>query len=465
MSLQVGSSSSSNSSSNSINSNRYRYQIVLSSLIPSTEYELYCSTTNPYEPFKEMSLDEVKQTRQMFTTGCCKTVSVELMTKSLPAGLDAFDIIKIRLDHLPSKGSLQIAPLSSCFDSIDAAAAAAATAASSSSSSSSTTTTCSTIPKMLAASTASSTTVYYASIPRTSLLGGEEGFLKSISISISVSGSASSEYYSRAVFMNNNRSTISILSSDATPPAPELSSVVFSSDGAFAVASFDSKTNRGYLPPQSADNKETTDEVTVLFACSQIFHIIPQDNDIAATYRRRRSLITSGGGGKGGEEEGEEEEGGEEDSRVAAEKLEAYSQAKCIWISDSKVVIYSSVLSPKDRVSVKADALKAYCTSIYPSVCLSYDNVESTKIIEVAPPEEPVAPIAVVNIASTLSTTSDLYVDTTGSLGNGGRPWKKSFFFCRGCYYIIIIIIIIIIDIIINGCTFSRRSSSSIITR
>jgi hypothetical protein len=197
--------------------------ISMSALTPSTQYYVYCSTMSAHGTLS--TLAQAISSRMTAKTQCCKTITVNLLHRSVYAGSSLSALCAIAFT-------------SGVSDSLTLSIT-----------SNSTSSTSLFFPQTLAltSTTAGARTVAFTG---TATAG-------TVTLSVSVSGSASSDY--SIVYSSGN--TITVLSSQSKVPAPALLSAQFSNDGTAVYLTFSGATNRG----SAASN-------AVYFTCSSMFY-------------------------------------------------------------------------------------------------------------------------------------------------------------------------------------------------
>lgn len=109
--------------------------------------------------------------------------------------------------------------------------------------------------------------------------------------------------------------------------------------------------------------------------------------------------------------------------------LLVFSQAaslKCQWVDAHRLIIYPSAdVQVGDVVVVVAGAIRAECM-VAAIPCGSWLTVVPDPMVgAIANPSSPIAPVIALSYATTLGACDNLFLDTTPSSGNGGRPWAR----------------------------------------
>ena len=165
-------------------------------------------------------------------------------------------------------------------------------------------------------------------------------------------------------------STFLALSSSSNPPAPVISSFIFDSNGASALATFDSATEL-VVPP-----------MTSLWSCSTIF------------------------------------------------EFSGASASQCCWQSSSVIRVYFpamstySLLEPGDQILLKNATVRAQCLYTI-TVCQSYAKNTPITLLSLASTDLPVVPTIVISVPRYMGVCDNFTFDAMSSYGDGGRPWKS----------------------------------------
>jgi len=178
---------------------QYSRTIKFDSVVPSTNYSVYCFTRGLYGT--KMPYSNVTKTKYLIKTPCCKDLSVDIFAKSLLATKDSLNSVQFSLSAAPNK-AMKILLQTSCGENQEKF--------------------CDMVPSEVQIDSSSSN-VITASIQKTST-----EFRGEISILATLSGESASEY---AVVYKNGKSTVNVIGSDVSPPAPAMSSAYFSNDG------------------------------------------------------------------------------------------------------------------------------------------------------------------------------------------------------------------------------------------
>ena len=196
-------------------SNDTQTSLEINGLYASSDYDLYCATKSLHDEY--MGLASMLDTKQTFTTACCKTTMATLTTKALYTASSSLKSLLVSIDTLPSETitvELYAYPLSD------------------------------------ESMTKDSNLLFYPSIIQfTASDIATSSFIDVISadvpgvygVAVSISGSSADEY--NVSFPLNN--TITVLDSGDSVPAPIPLSCDFSGNGDYITVTFDSVTNRG----------------------------------------------------------------------------------------------------------------------------------------------------------------------------------------------------------------------------
>jgi hypothetical protein len=186
----------------------------VSSLLPSTTYDLYCAATSSQGV--TMPLSSILTTKQPLRTACCKLITVAVQhPATVNVGQDLARAVTLVLDAPPS-ASVAITLQYAGHDQSSAGVQL--------------------LPSALRYDNRSA--VGISKDVRLTALGAGN-----YTLVVSVTGSSADEY--RVVYAGARRLTV--LSADTTPAVPQLMQASFSNDGSYVVLSFDSATDRGGL--------------------------------------------------------------------------------------------------------------------------------------------------------------------------------------------------------------------------
>jgi hypothetical protein len=158
------------------------------------------------------------------------------------------------------------------------------------------------------------------------------------------------------------------------PPTPFLSSVMFSNDGSYLIALFNSPTDKGQL--------------SSTFSCFYLFY------------------------------------------------FKGSSNSKCKWIDSVTVRVYSSgsLINIGSEFSLLPNVIKAQCTSSDISDCNDWSYCNNT-IVTVSVPKAAISPSVVISAPSVVGNCDSFVLDLSGSLGSGGREWQIPTFIVNSADY------------------------------
>jgi hypothetical protein len=188
--------------------------VNVTSLLPSTGYDLYCAATSSQGV--TMSLSAVLATKQPLHTACCKAITVAVqLPATINVGQELARAILVALEAPPSASvsvTLQYAGRDQSSASVQL------------------------LPSVLRYDNGSAG----GSIKGVRLTALGAG---NYTLVVSVTGASADEY--RVAYIGSRRLTV--LSADATPATPQLLQAVFNNDGSYVTLSFDVATDRGNL--------------------------------------------------------------------------------------------------------------------------------------------------------------------------------------------------------------------------
>ena len=316
---------------------------ITSGLLASKAYDVYCLSMDLLGNLA--SFKTMKKTLATVKTACCRTVGFTSAPRYL------FSDGPNRLNNPPFKYALSSSPDGSLKISVSVSAVA-----NSSSSSSSSAVMVATPKSTLFSSTLQSLTgsFIFPVLPAPGLY----------IVAINVTGSDAAIY-------RGAQTSVMILSSALPIPAPVLKNFVFDSNGASALATFDS----------ASELVNASVSASQFWSCS-----------LALTF--------SGA-----------------------------SKSKCSWMSLTSIRVYfpsfnvntSSLLVPGDSVSLKNATIRAKCLS---SSCRGLGLSTASTVVALPPIDLPVAPTIAVSVPRYMGLCDNFTFDATSSFGNGGRPWK-----------------------------------------
>jgi hypothetical protein len=325
------------------------FNINITGLIPSSSYTVLCLTSSfgVYSPLQSVINDGI-----VISTLCCKEITVTLTTKSVFAGIGS----KANALIISSSG-LTSTPMRLVIGSYFVAADSRRLIGTNSLS------LLSTDPS--AGSYLSPTSMAIAAgsainIPVTLLSPAVVGTL---TVNITLAGSSASGY----VVSYSNGYSISIIPTSQQPPAPQLLSATFSSDGSYVTVVFDADTNRG-------------GQGKAAFVCSNLLNF-------------------------------------------TSAKL-----SSCQWDSQGRVVTVklptATTLMVTDLVTLKANKLRSGCVTSIGANCSSWTAAIASSV-RVRAPAQPSAPSVIVSAPRSVGACDALTIDLTASRGSGGRAWTS----------------------------------------
>ena len=195
----------------------------ISGLIPSTSYDVYCSTYSTMGTGYAVS--EIRKRKLSAATSCCRQVHLQVLETSVIATRDTTDSLYVYIDDIP-QGVLEV-----YLTAVDANNVSINIFA----------------PAVLTFSSTSLLTSAYISV------------LKSPAavyvVDVSLNGTAATDY--QVDFTSSNY--VTVMSAAQQPSIPKIISAVFANDGTFVLITFDSPTDRGGVGKS--------------FKCSQLFEL------------------------------------------------------------------------------------------------------------------------------------------------------------------------------------------------
>jgi hypothetical protein len=188
--------------------------VNVSSLLPSTGYDLYCAATSSQGV--TMPLSAILATKQPLHTACCKTITVAVqLTATVNVGQELARAVSVFLEAPPS-GSIAVMLQYAGRDQSSAGVQL--------------------LPSVLRYDNRSAVGTP-KDVRLTALSAGN------YTLVVSVTGASADEY--RVAYTGSRRLTV--LSAEATPATPQLLQAVFNNDGSYVTLSFDVATDRGNL--------------------------------------------------------------------------------------------------------------------------------------------------------------------------------------------------------------------------
>jgi hypothetical protein len=304
---------------------------LLSDLIPSSAYDIYCASLST----SSIAMPSIWMLRSKMSiqTDCCPSVFVTLHTLLVDDFSPVPFALSVSIENVNVEGTLQIS-----ISGYDTTSFQQRELYSPS------------ILTFTSSSTSSRVDLTYLPV-----LSG------SYRLNVSLAGSAQHDY--KVMFPAGDRLVVKRIEEFLSPPSIRHSK--FSSDGSRVTVTFSSPTDRG--------------GVWNVVSCFSLF---------------ASSLLQS--------------------------------KARCLWITDSAVQIYSigSSLNVGDQLRIKKGVLKARCTSKIDPFCSSWKS-NDLQNVTISSPDEVLSPVVAVSMASEIGPCDDLNIDLTSSSGSGGRLWKS----------------------------------------
>jgi hypothetical protein len=188
--------------------------VNVSSLLPSSDYDLYCAATGSQGD--TMPLTAIVETRQSLRTACCKTLTVTVLhPAALSMGQEVARALAVA-SQAPPRSTIAIT-MAYTVNGLPHAGVQL-------------------LPSLLRYDNRSTASVD-KDVRLTALSAGNYTLL------VSITGPSAAEY--SVVYVGAKRLTV--LSSDATPAVPRLLQAAFGNDGSYASLNFDSATDRASL--------------------------------------------------------------------------------------------------------------------------------------------------------------------------------------------------------------------------
>jgi len=319
--------------------------VTANGLVPGTDYEAKCTTFS--EDNVAMTEEEfAAQPSALFETDCCKLVEIQRNFRSVMTDSQVPGALQVSLSALPAVASETLTLSFALSGAVESALFFP---------SSFTFTNSSASPSLSVA-----------------FVGSAQAL--SANITVTMSGSASDDY--RVTFTRG--AAVSVTSEFVPPEAPALQSAVFSADGSYITATFDSATNKNLAP-------------TAAFACGSVFSF-------------SRSV-----------------------------------DSQCFWLTTSTVKIFpastgSGLLQVGNSLNLTVNAttglstLRAACTvQAAVSDCSSWAAAVATSV-SVQAPTIPVNPTVAVSAPATVGSCLGLQLTLGASTGHGGRAWASRAF-------------------------------------
>ncbi len=188
----------------------------ISSLLPVTEYDVYCVTQSSYGTV--LSEESMLATKTTYQTACCKSINIDLSTSTLKEGLVSLNALSLSVDSVPSSDlTVEISTTTNNSCTIETGCSNNAF-----------------YPNSISLSSDTLKSSYSVTL----VTGTPDLY----DLKIKLSGSAADEY---SVVYSNKGNNLNVISTTAEPPAPKLVSSTFSDDGSYVTVVFDSSTNKG----------------------------------------------------------------------------------------------------------------------------------------------------------------------------------------------------------------------------
>lgn len=324
------------------NTSASSYSITLASLIPSNTYYIYCGiqASTGYQS----TVASINQTSIKTKTKCCRGISFVTVPAYTYGSLSLYSSLAsasytYTISYLP-ESSVTVTPTLLNTSLSDTAPSLY-----------------SIIPPSYTFSPSSTSSV--ASF----VISGSASSSGSYVLSLQITGS-DSKVVSSYNFEGGAKSTI--LSSESPLPAPNMTTAIFSDNGAQVIVLFDVPTDQAGISSAS-------------FRCSTLF-----------TFTNATVSTCS------------------------------FVNASAIFVTFG--TISAQYLVPGSSVTLKANLIRASCKS--GTVC-SKNAYASATTVYVKQPLTPLIPTIILSIPRVLGSCNNLSVDATGSKGFGGRVWKR----------------------------------------
>jgi hypothetical protein len=305
--------------------------VTLRGLTPASGYRIVCLTED-FE-YHSMPVSVALETSVLTQTLCCRQIKFTQITSVLLANQTSssstWSTFQLAIDAAPEKGALAVnVRLSICSNQTKTTTKAKATPA-----------------QFVFAANAK---VLWANF----VLSGSPGCYV-------VSASSANSLYMTA------SASVTLLSVNASVPAPVLKSAAFSDDGTQVIVGFDSHTDRGQTRVTNYDTS---------FRCSQML------------------------------------------------SFDGSTTSACIWSTDMQLVItlQQSTMVPSGTISLLSGVVRAFCSRS--SEKCGYAGASSVVVVG---PLNPIVPTVSLSTAGTVSSCDDIVIDPTSSTGNGGRQWRR----------------------------------------
>lgn len=306
--------------------------IVISTLIPASSYDIYTVGVSPLGA--AMAFADVLLSKQSVRTTCCRAVSVSMAMQSLYQFSSSVNSVLVTLDAPPANALTITLRTQSALSPTGNAL----------------------VPAKITLTSTMRTTSFSNSISSAS-----SGTLGVVSLVATLSGTSASDY----VIVFTQRSNFTVISTSQPPPVPQLTSVLFSNDGLYLTAKFDSDTNKGLIS-------------SFTFACSKLF------------------------------------------------SFSGASSAVCVWASASSVRLSLgsvATISVGGVITLAGSTVKAACVSTV-SMCAAYPYMALATAV-IAAPLVPAVPIVSFFAPFAIGKCDSYTLDLSSSTGGSGRSWKS----------------------------------------
>lgn len=303
--------------------------VLLSGLLPRTSYTLQCTTMSA-QGGNYLSLASSLKFSVPATTACCKIATVTMPALSIFVKAPATTGILIALEMKPT---VNITAKLSFASSASSAL---------------------TVPALYP-SEVTFTKLSTALSSAVTIVGAMAG---NFTLSVELVGASAGEY--SLVF--GSKRILQILSADAEPPTPALTTGRFSADGSYIELLFNAATNNGGYASG--------------FLCSALLSFVSE------------------------------------------------ATATCQFSSSTSIKIFSNALIVGSEVTLKADFIRAFCGSGDTAVCGKWASIGETVVI-LSAPDTLLLPTVLISSPTSLGACQSLTLDLTSSTGNAGRPWSS----------------------------------------
>lgn len=320
--------------------------LIISGLIPISSIDVYCYTRSILGT--QMTLMESLKYMKSVVTLPFRELSVKINILTIYKMASDINTIEINLESSPSESILiSVSTISNNSSNVIP-----------------------TIPNNYFISSSDTTSYFF------SLSSSSTALLGDMKVIVSASGLSANDY--EISYAKNNQNII-VLGTNVLPPAPKLSSVVFSSDGTSLIATFDRDTNRGGI-------------TTYNFQCSYLFTFYES------------------------------------------------SQSKCIWINSNMIQINlgtGAIVLPGDVISFLGSSNnnnsnnKTYgIQGIRLNTQLDHAQYPFSPSVslKIQAPLSPLKPNIGISAPTSIGPNDFYILDLTTTSGGGGRPFKETIF-------------------------------------